>query len=372
MMKVLTIVGTRPEIIRLSESIKLMDKLFNHRLVHTGQNYDKNLNEIFFDDLGLRSPDIFLNIDAKTASQFIAAVIELIEPVLDDFQPDAVVILGDTNSSMAAITAKRKKIPIFHIEAGNRCFDINVPEEINRKVIDHISDINITYSEIAKTNLLSEGLSADKIFCIGSPMKEVLTRNHYKINSSTIVADLKLEPNNYFLVSMHREENVDNPEILSQILIELDEISDRMNKRIIMSTHPRTRRRLSENSYRSTNIEFLDPLSFTDYVKLQKNAYCVLSDSGTITEESFLLKFPAINLRSTNERQEGFIKGGIPMVNIKTGILNEAIKFVIDIDAHQSRECVEEYDIDDFSIRLAPIIVSYTNYVKQYSWGKVF
>ena len=316
--KLMTIIGTRPEIIRLSEIIKKNDKYFDQVLVHTGQNYDYSLNQIFFEDLGLREPDYYLNAIGRNLGETIGNIIAKSYSLMVDINPDALLILGDTNSCLSAISAKRLHIPIFHMEAGNRCFDYRVPEEINRKIVDHIADINLTYSEIAREYLLREGIPADQIIKTGSPMREVLNYYNGEINKSKALEKLNLTPNEYFLVSAHREENVDSPEKLKIFINILNKISDKYDLPIIVSTHPRTRNRMDKlNVEISNNVYFMKPFGFLDYVSLQKNARVVLSDSGTITEESSILNFPALNLREVHERPEGFEEAAVMFVFFK-------------------------------------------------------
>ena len=302
----MTIVGTRPEIIRLSRVIAALNKYADHVLVHTGQNYDYELNEVFFKELEIKKPDYFLNAAGKTPAATIGQLIEKVDPVMAKETPDAILVLGDTNSCLAAIPAKRRKIPVFHMEAGNRCFDQRVPEEINRKIVDHISDINMPYSSIAREYLLREGLPADSVIKTGSPMYEVLTHYAEKINSSGVLARLGLTKGGFFVVSAHREENVDSDENLSKLGAILNMLAADYGKKVIVSTHPRTRKRFESKNMRfHKNVQLLKPLGFPDYVCLQKNAFAVLSDSGTITEEASILNFPALNIREAHERPEG-------------------------------------------------------------------
>ena len=329
MLKVMTIVGTRPEIIRLSRTIAKLDDFCEHILVHTGQNYDFELNEVFFSELGIRKPDVFLEAAGENSAITIGRVIIAADKVIKDFEPDAILLLGDTNSSLSAISAKRNKVPIFHMEAGNRCFDFNVPEEINRRIVDHISDINLTYSQIAREYLIKEGFPPDQIIKTGSPMKEVLDFYSADIDSSNIVTELNLLPNEYFLISCHREENVDSPEKLQLLMNVLERLIKEYNLPVIFSTHPRTKKQL-ENLKITSNpmIKFLKPFGFFDYVKLQINARCVLSDSGTITEESSILNFPALNLRETHERPEGFEEGSVMMVGLDADLICQSLLYL--------------------------------------------
>ena len=305
-MKVMTIVGTRPEIIRLSRVINSLDENCEHILVHTGQNYDYELNEVFFKDLEIRQPDFFLESAGISGSETIGKVIIAVDKLLKNQQPEAILVLGDTNSCMAAIPAKRQKIPIFHMEAGNRCFDMRVPEEINRRIVDHTADINLTYSSIAREYLLAEGIPADRVIKTGSPLFEVLNYYKSKIDSSSALSDLSLKKNEYFLVSAHREENIDSDKNFFKLIKILNEIADNFNFPVIVSTHPRTRKRIdSSEASLHENVQLLKPLSFTDYNHLQLNSLAVLSDSGTINEESSILNFPALNIREAHERPEG-------------------------------------------------------------------
>ena len=374
-LKVITVVGTRPEIIRLCRVIPEMDKFFNHNLIHTGQNYDYELNEIFFKELNLRKPDFFLNSGGGSSAEIIGSVISKIDKVILELKPEALLILGDTNSCMSAIAAKRRKVPIFHMEAGNRCFDERVPEEIIRKIIDHTADINLPYSDIARKILISEGLKPDKIIKTGSPMKEVLNFYEPKFYSSNILDKLNLEPFKYFLVSIHREENVDMVDNLREIIKTLHVITDNYQMPIIVSTHPRTRKMLEKlnlNTPQKKGINFMKPFGFLDYIKLQQNSYCVLSDSGSITEESSILNFPALNLREAHERPEGFEECSVMMVGLK----NQRILNALDILKDQKRgferdlDIVNEYKVDNVSKKIVRIIESYTDYVNRVVWKK--
>ena len=373
MLKVVTIVGTRPEIIRLSRIIPRLDESFKHTLIHTGQNYDFSLNEIFFQDLELREPDIFLNIKKDKPMQTIAAVIENVDIELEKINPDAVLILGDTNSALSAIPAKRRKIPIFHMEAGNRCFDFRVPEEINRKIVDVISDINLTYSEIARQYLIDEGFEKNRVINTGSPMKEVLSYYKSKIDSSKILNDLKLRRDKYFLVSIHREENVDDENRLNKLRDILNTIVKKFGIPIIVSTHPRAKKMIElSNLEFSKDIKFLKPFSFTDYCKLQINSKCVLSDSGTITEESSILNFPALNLRISHERPEGMEEGSV----MSLGLSVDKIINALEILKHQTRDekrllkIVKDYDVDNVSEKIIRIILGNVDLVNQNVWHK--
>ena len=372
-LKVMTVVGTRPEIIRLSRIIPKLDQFFDHTLVHTSQNFDYELNEIFFEELGIRKPDVFLNIAADSFALTASNLFKEIDPVYEAYKPEAVLILGDTNSALAAIPAKRRKIPIFHMEAGNRCFDETVPEEINRKIVDHIADINLTYSTIAREYLMREGLPPDQVIKTGSPMHEVLSFYKSKIKHSDILKKLELKAQDYFLVSAHREENVDSPEKLQKLVLLLEALAKRFNKPIIISTHPRTQKRLSElNAITNPLLRFLKPFGFIDYIALQENAYCVLSDSGTITEESSILNFPALNLRSVNERPEGFEVGAVMMVGFDVDRVLQALAIVTEQGRGDDRtiNIVPDYETDLVSEKIVRIIQSYTSFVNQRVWKK--
>lgn len=372
-LKVMTIVGTRPEIIRLSRIIIKLDEFCEHILVHTGQNYDYELNQIFFDDLGIRAPDVFLECAGGSAAETMAQVISKSDKVFADFKPDAILILGDTNSALAAISAKRKKIPIFHMEAGNRCFDLRVPEEINRKIVDHISDVNMPYSDIAREYLLNEGIKPDLIVKTGSPMDEVLAFYHNKIEVSDVVFRLSLAKEQYFLVSVHREENVDSDKNIHNYVQVLNELAEKYQYPIIVSTHPRTRKKIDALSLTfHPLVNLLKPLGFSDYVRLQMDAKVVLSDSGTITEESSILNFPAVNIREAQERPEGFEEGAVMF----TGMSVERILQAIEILEKQPRGVirminkVQDYVAPNVSDKVLRTILSYTDYVNRVVWKK--
>lgn len=373
MLKVMTIVGTRPEIIRLSRIIAKLDKHCQHTLVHTGQNFDYELNEVFFEELGIRKPDIFLHAAGETAVETIASVMSKSDKVMGEIAPDALLLLGDTNSALSAISAKRRKIPIFHMEAGNRCFDMRVPEEINRKIVDHISDINLPYSTIAREYLLREGLPPDQIIKTGSPMREVLDFYAEKINQSNVLNRMNLTAQGYFLVSVHREENVDTPDNLRKIFAMLNALVEQYQLPVIVSTHPRTRKRIEALGLEASNkVIFNKPFGFLDYVKLQTHAKVVLSDSGTITEESSILNFPALNIRESHERPEGFEEGAVMM----TGLDTQRILSGVAILAEQSRgtqrqvPLVADYATQNVSDKVLKIIVSYTDYINHKTWKK--
>lgn len=371
-LKVMTVVGTRPEIIRLSAVIRQLEdsEAIEHILVHTGQNYDYELNEVFFKDLSLRKPDYFLNSAHKGPVGTIGQIMINIEPVLEEVNPDAFLVLGDTNSCLCAIAAKRFKIPVFHMEAGNRCFDQRVPEEVNRRIVDHISDINLTYSSIAREYLISEGLPADQIIKTGSPMLEVLKGNEKEINESTILEDLNLKEGEYFVVFAHRDENISNPINFEKLIDSLNAVAETYRLPIIMSTHPRTRNMI-EKSGLSLNplIQTLKPLGFNDYIALQKKSKATLSDSGTISEESSILQFPALNLREAHERPEAMEEASV----IMTGLNKERILQGLNILESQKRDTlklVSDYGIDNVSDKVLRIIISYTDYVNRVIWKK--
>ncbi len=370
-MKVVTVVGTRPEIIRLSRVIAALDKHLDHRLVHTGQNYDYELNEIFFKDLEIRRPDFFLNAAGSSAAETIGQVISRIDPILAAEQPQAMLILGDTNSCVSAIAGKRRKIPVFHMEAGNRCFDQRVPEEINRKIVDHVSDINMPYSDIARGYLLAEGLPPDRIVKTGSPMYEVLTYYAEKIKASPVLKTLDLKQRDYYVISCHREENVDSEVNLRKLAAVLDWLATGQKKTIIVSTHPRTRKRLEENRIKlPAEVRLLKPLGFFDYIHLQENAIAVLSDSGTITEESSILNFPALNIREAHERPEGMEEGAVMMTGLEIDRIAEALEILKSQARGPERALLipNDYAVPNVSEKVLRIIVSYTDYVKRTVW----
>ena len=370
--KVLTLVGTRPELIKLSRVIPLLDKYTDHTFVHTGQNYSDQLNSIFFEQMKIRLPDVVLNVASDTAMKSIAQILEQTDLVLDRIKPDAVLVLGDTNSALAVIAAKRRKIPVFHLEAGNRAFDERTPEEINRRIVDHTSDINMTYSQHAKQNLVSEGLSVDKIFCVGSPMKEIFDHYGSQIDSSEILSRLNLSAKKYFLVSLHREENVDDPKKFDKLLNSIEAIANKFELPVVFSTHPRTRERLNSTSRdKSSLIRFVDALGFFDYVKLQRSAFCVISDSGTLTEEASLLSFPAVTLRESHERPEGTDVGTLVMSGSDSQSLISAVEIAYgQYLSSTSPTPVADYMVSDFSWRVLKIIISYIDYVNQRVWYK--
>jgi UDP-N-acetylglucosamine 2-epimerase (non-hydrolysing) len=359
-LKVMTILGTRPEIIRLAAVMKRLDQHVDHKIVHTGQNYDYELNEVFFQDLKVRKPDYFLNVNTSSLGQVLGNVLISVEKVLLSERPDAVLILGDTNSSIAGIVAKRMKIPLYHMEAGNRCFDMNVPEEINRRIIDHISDFNLVYTEHARRHLLGEGIPHRRIYLTGSPMREVLLSHLNEIKASGILETLGLKKDGYFLVSTHREENVDNRENLSKILTALATVHREFGLPVIVSTHPRTRKRLESLGHEdlSNAIQFLKPFGFLDYNWLQMNARCVISDSGTITEESAILKFPAITIRNAFERPEGLDSGTIVLTGLDPETIVAAIRLQISPDNQEMPWRIPaDYEIENTSYRVVKLIV---------------
>ena len=357
--KVMTILGTRPEIIRLSRVIDKLDENTDHTVVHTGQNYDYELSEVFFDEMKIRKPDIFLGVDPSSLGSVLGNILIQIESVLNEVKPDAVLILGDTNSSIAGIIAKRMKIPIYHMEAGNRSFDLNVPEEVNRKIIDHIADFNLVYTEHARRHLLDEGLPHRNIYLTGSPMNEVLTHYANRIEQSTVLEDGGLSKQGYILVSMHREENVDNIKNLKSLLQSLVAVSEHFKKQIVVSTHPRTRKRIIEmGGFEHASITFSTPYSFFDYNKLQKESFCVLSDSGTITEEASLLGFPAVTIRQSMERPEGIDTGSIVITGLDCDVILQSIKIVTDLHESDIHAPIpEQYLIENVADRVLKLIV---------------
>jgi len=363
-LKVLTVVGTRPEIIRLSRVMSLLDEHVNHIIAHTGQNYDYELNEIFYKDLDLRKPDFFLNVDVSSLEASVGDIIRKSGELLRREKPDALLVLGDTNSCLSAYMAKRLHIPVFHMEAGNRCFDFNVPEEINRRVIDHIADFNLVYTEHARRHLISEGLPHRRIYLTGSPMCEVLNYYRPKIDGSGILDTLKLEKGLYFVVSVHREENVDNPGNLEKILLILNRLAGDYKVPVIVSTHPRTRKRLEEvnNKGMDPRIQFLKPFGFTDYVHLQMNALCTVSDSGTISEESAILNFPAISLRNSMERPEAQDTGTIILTGFNQDVVMNSIEIVIaEHNVIRSKQLPVDYQVPDTSWRVLKLIQGNSN-----------
>lgn len=371
--RIMTIVGTRPEIIKLSRVIAELDRYTNHILVHTGQNYDYELNEIFFNEMDIRKPDFFLNAAGGSTAKTIGSIIAKSDAIMEKMTPDALLIYGDTNSCLSVISAKRRKIPVFHMEAGNRCFDQRVPEELNRKIVDHLSDINMTLTEHARRYLIQEGLKPETIIKIGSPMLEVLKHYRTQIEASDVLKRLALKPQAFFVVSAHREENIDSPRNFNDLLDTLKAMRDHYELQIIVSTHPRTRKKMKSLGVDNLgkNIEFLKPLGFPDYIKLQMNAYCVVSDSGTLTEESSILGFPAVTIRQAHERPEGMDEGTLVMA----GLEKESVLNAIDIVTSQSKDCargfrvVHDYDVDNVSKKVVRIIVSYIDYINRTVWS---
>lgn len=370
-LRVMTVIGTRPEIIRLSRVMAKLDEHTDHVLVHTGQNYDYELNEVFFQDLSIRRPDHFLNAAGATGAETIGRIIIAIDALLEQVRPDAMLVLGDTNSCLAVIPAKRRKIPIFHMEAGNRCFDFRVPEEINRRIVDHVADINLTYSTIARDYLLREGVPLDRVIKTGSPMAEVLAWHREGIEGSDVLSRLNLEPRNYFVISAHREENIDSPANFSRLVEILNGLAERYGCPVIVSTHPRTQKRIdaSQASF-SPLVQLLKPLGFKDYVKLQIEARAVLSDSGTITEESSILNFPALNIREAHERPEGMEEGAVMMVGLNPQRVYQALEVLGSQPRDKDRllDVVADYNVHNVSDKVVRLIYSYTDYVKRTVW----
>lgn len=373
MLKVMTIIGTRPEIIRLSAIIPALDAVCDHQLVHTGQNYDYELNQVFFDDLAIRKPDIFLETAGTTAAETIGQVIAKMDAVFAEEKPEAVLILGDTNSSLAAISAKRRQIPVFHMEAGNRSFDQRVPEEINRRIVDHVADINLTYSSIAREYLLREGFPPDQIIKTGSPMYEVLHRHSAQIQASDVLTRLSVDAEKYFVVSAHREENIDSECQFAKLVTVLNALVEDYGLPVIMSTHPRTKKRLDvAGIVVHPKVHLMKPLGFFDYVHLQLHAKAVLSDSGTITEESSILNFPALNIREAHERPEGMEEAAVMLVGLELDRIRQALRIL----AHQKRDAVRglrmvaDYDVPNVSDKVVRIIHSYTDYINRIVWRK--
>jgi len=367
----MTVVGTRPEIIRLSRVIPLLDRHTDHVLVHTGQNYDYELNEVFFDDLELRPPDHYLSAAGQTAAETIGQIIIVVDRVLGEVRPDAVLILGDTNSCLAAIAAKRRRIPIFHMEAGNRCFDMRVPEEINRRIVDHVADINMPYSAISRGYLLREGLSPDRVITTGSPMFEVLHHVMPKIERSAVLARLGLEPDAYFLVSCHREENVDSERTFAGLVEILNNLARTAGKRVIVTTHPRTRRRIeAEGVVLDSLVELHKPFGLTDYVALELHAAATLSDSGTITEEASILNLRALNIREAHERPEGMEEAAVMMTGLNWARVQQGLEILASQPrgAQRALKVVRDYDVPNVSEKVVRILLSYTDYVRRVVW----
>lgn len=369
---VVTVVGTRPEIIRLSCVIKALDASpsINHILIHTGQNYDYELNQIFFDDLGLRKPDYFLNAAGSNATETVGNILIKIDPLLESIRPDAFLVLGDTNSCLCAIPAKKRRIPVFHMEAGNRCFDQRVPEETNRKIVDHIADINLTYSDIAREYLLREGLNPDRVIKTGSPMFEVLMSHAENIKSSNVLKKLGLEKNKYFIVSAHREENIESDRNFSKLVNMLEAVASKYNYPIIVSVHPRTRKKIeSKGIIFNSSIQLLKPLGFVEYNALQANSFVVLSDSGTISEESSILGFRALNIREAHERPEAMEETSVVMTGFNIERVLQAIHHITD-QPEKKLQIVADYAKPNVSEKVVRIILSYTDYVKRVVWGE--
>jgi len=370
-LKVMVVVGTRPEIIRLSSTIKAIERYFNLILVHTGQNYDYTLNEVFFNEFELRKPDYFLDAPGKNLGETVGNIIAKTYGVIEKERPDALLVLGDTNSCLAAYSAKRLKVPIFHMEAGNRCFDFNVPEEINRRVVDHISDMNLAYTENARRYLISEGKNVDNVYVTGSPMAEVLYDNMDKIDSSDVLSRLNLTKKNYFVVSAHREENIDIDDKFESLVNSLNKIAELYKKPIIFSTHPRTRKKLEEkNIHFNPLIINLEPLGFFDYVKLQKHAYCTLSDSGTIPEESAIINFPGVSMRNSTERPETLDAGSIVLGSVNERDLINSIELAVNSFRENRENPVRDYRDTNVSEKVVKIIQSYYNIINERTWKK--
>lgn len=375
--KVVTVVGTRPEIIRLSRVITALDQseAIEHILVHTGQNYDYELNQIFFEDLQIRKPDFFLDAAGKTATETVGNILIKIDPLLEEVNPDAFLVLGDTNSCLCAIPAKKRHIPIFHMEAGNRCFDQRVPEETNRKIVDHIADINLTYSDIAREYLLREGLPADRIIKTGSPMYEVLHHHLERIKNSDVLTKLGLKQGEFFVVSSHREENINSERNFIGLIDSLNVLAEKYRFPIIVSTHPRTRKMIESKQVQTHNlIQFLKPLGFIDYNALQKNAFAVLSDSGTISEESSILNFRALNIREAHERPEAMEEASVMMVGMNSDRILQAIAQLSNQQIGEDRNfrLVEDYSMPNVSEKVVRVIISYIDYIKRVVWQKGF
>lgn len=371
-LKVMTVVGTRPEIIRLSAVINKLEEseAIEHILVHTGQNYDYELNEVFFEDFNLKKPDYFLNAATGTAVETIGNILIKIDPILEEVNPDAFLVLGDTNSCLCAIAAKRRKIPIFHMEAGNRCFDQRVPEETNRKIVDHLADINLTYSDIAREYLLAEGLPADRVIKTGSPMFEVLNSKKEDIKNSDVLNRMKLEENKYFVVSAHREENINSEKNFNGLVESLNSIAEKYDMPVIVSTHPRTRNKIQEKGIQfHKNVQLMKPLGFNDYNHLQVNSKAVLSDSGTISEESSILGFRALNIRDAHERPEAMEEATVMMVGLNKERILQGL-LVLETQEKDSMRIVWDYRMPNVSAKVLRIILSYTNYINRVVWGK--
>lgn len=370
-LKVMVVVGTRPEIIRLSEVIKAVDKYFNLVLVHTGQNYDYTLNQVFFEQFGLKEPDYYLDSPGKNLGETVGNIIAKSYEVIYKEKPDALLILGDTNSCLAAYSAKRLKVPIFHMEAGNRCFDFNVPEEINRRVVDHISDINLAYTENARRYLINEGIKNDFLYVTGSPMTEVIHKNMKSIDSSDILTKLGLKEKDYFVVSAHREENIDIDKNFNELVDSLNAVAEKYKKKIIFSTHPRTAKKIKDNNIKFNKLIInMEPLGFFEYVKLQKHAYCVLSDSGTIPEESAIINFPGISMRNSTERPEALDAGSIVLGSVRKRDLLNSIELAVNSFEKGRINPVRDYQDENVSLKVVNIIQSYYNIINERTWKK--
>ena len=371
--KVMTIVGTRPEIIKLSRVIAELEENVEHILVHTGQNYDYELNEIFFKDLRVKKPDHFLNCVGDTTAETIANIIATSDKIIKEVQPDAVLLYGDTNSCLSVISAKKRQVPIFHMEAGNRCFDQRVPEELNRKIVDHLSDINMPLTEQARDYLISEGIRPETIIKTGSCMKEILNFYKSEISESQVLKNLELKEDNYFIVSIHREENVDYKNNLENLLHSLNAVAEKYQLPVIVSTHPRTKNRIEQlDGDLKVNplVNFMKPMGFFDYIKLQQEAKCVISDSGTITEESSILGFPSIMIRKAHERPEGMDEGTLIMSGLEKERVLESINVMVNQSKRFSSKIIKDYDVDNVSIKVTRIILSYIDYVNRTVWKK--
>jgi UDP-N-acetyl-L-fucosamine synthase len=368
-MKVMTIVGTRPEIIKLSTVIPELDKYTEHILVHTGQNYDYELNEIFFEGMGIRKPDIFMEAAGENAAETIGNVIKISDELFKEHKPDALLIYGDTNSCLSVISAKRNKVPVFHMEAGNRCFDQRVPEEINRKIVDHLSDIHLTITEHARRYLLREGISPETVIKVGSSMREVLERNKGSIEGSKVLEELDVKPKEYFVLSAHREENLDDEKNLNALVDSINAVAQRYKFSIIFSTHPRTLKKIEGSGIEFNSlVRIMKPLGFGDYIKLQQNAFCVISDSGTITEESSLLGFPAITIRQAHERPEGMDEGTVIMSGLEKESVLDSIRVVTEQNVRM--RVVDDYNNDILATKVVRIILSYTGYINRMVWKR--
>ncbi|XJZ27092.1 non-hydrolyzing UDP-N-acetylglucosamine 2-epimerase [Bacillota bacterium Lsc_1132] len=371
-LKLMTIVGTRPEIIKLSEIIKKCDQYFEHILVHTGQNYDYNLNEVFFKELGLREPDFYLGVVGENLGQTMGNVLAKSYEIMIEQKPDAVLVLGDTNSCLSVISAKRLKIPIFHMEAGNRCFDENLPEEINRRIVDHTSDVNLCYTEHARRYLNSEGVPKERTYVVGSPMAEVLSVNADKINKSKVLDTLGLEKGKYILLSAHREENIDNEQNFMELMNAVNAMAEIYGMPVIYSTHPRSKKLIEQRGFKfHPNVKKLEPFGFSDYNHLQLNAYCVVSDSGTIAEEASYFKFPAVSVRTSTERPEAFDKGNMIIGSITTVQVLQAVDMAVDMNSYKDNGVdVPDYTDENVSVKVVKIIQSYTGIVNRMVWRK--